>query len=448
MRQQGHFSAVRRAQQAKLTARASAVGQLQTIDIHDLTHDGRGVGHWQGKAIFVAGALPGEQVKVKITHEKSQYAQAVIQQQITFSEQRIAPTCAHFLQCGGCQLQHLAHHDQLAFKQQQLQRNVTQAQLSTKQLEWHSPLVGEAWQYRRRVRFVLNKQGQLCLRAQGGQQQVVIEQCPQLVESLHNLHQLLSTALTRLPWKGINEIELLSIGEEAIILHTNRQWRERDAEIWLAWCQQQAIAGCYLQPSEREATLVTLQAAHLHYQLNDLTFQLTPDQFVQTHHNINEQMVALANDWLAADERSQVVELFCGMGNFSLSIARRLTHLVALELSAVSIQTAERNALNNDIHHIDFRQADLFDRSWRLPKGATHVLLDPPRDGALHACERIAKQKSVHHVVYVSCHPATMTRDMAVLQQHGFVLRRLALIDQFPQTYHIEAMALLQRSTG
>lgn len=431
--------------QSKLNSHKEATTQLVRLSIHDMTHDGRGVSKLEGKTVFVTGALTDEVVDAQIVHQKSQYLEAKCVTIIEPSAHRIKPNCAHFGTCGGCQLQHLSVDSQVAFKQNQLARSLVKAGIDTTKTEWHQPLTGEPWQYRRRARWALNRQGELCFRSAGGKYLIPIQACPQLSQPLAECFVHLREALVKLPHQGIDEIECLAIGSLSLVLHTNQQWREHHLAHWQKWCEQVGIDGLALQTPERGTGLLVVKPSQLSYQLDGLTFEFSPDQFVQTHDTVNQQMVALANAWLDVSSEDPVLELFCGMGNFSLPIAQTAGSLLGLELNEQSVTTAKANATNNGITNTTFAQVDLFAPDWRPPAGLAHVLLDPPWDGAQVACERIAKQKSMKRVVYVSCHPATMARDMAVLQKAGFKLNKMALIDQFPQSYHVEAIALLVR---
>lgn len=432
--------------QSKLNSNAETTSKLVRLSIHDMTHDGRGVAKLDGKTVFVTGALMDEVVDAQIVHQKSQYFEAKSVSVIEPSQHRIVPACAHFSVCGGCQLQHLSVDNQVAFKQNQLVRSLVKAGINTDKTEWHSPLTGEAWQYRRRARWALNRQGELCFRSVGGKYLVAIQACPQLSNPLSHFFNKLRAALTHLPRNGIEEIECLAIGDLVLVLHTNQLWRDHQLSHWRNWCDKEGVSGLGLQTAERGKPLNLIKPTHLHYSLNELAFSFSPDQFVQTHANVNQQMVSLAKDWLAAGADDQVLELFCGMGNFSLPIAQSAGSLLGLELNEQSVVTAKANAVANGVENTTFAQVDLFAPDWRPPANLAHVLLDPPWDGAQVVCERVAKQKSIKRVVYVSCHPATMTRDMAVLQKAGFKLSKMALIDQFPQSYHVEAIALLVRA--
>ncbi|MCI4412249.1 MAG: methyltransferase domain-containing protein [Thiotrichales bacterium] len=430
---------------SKLKQGPSEQARNKTLAIHDMSHDGRGVGKIEGKTVFVTGALLDEVVEAQIVHQKSQYFEAKVTKVISPSADRIEPACQHFGVCGGCQLQHISATGQMQFKQNQLARSLVKAGIDTGNTEWLTPLTAEAWHYRRRARWAINRQGQLCFRAIGGKQLVAIEDCPQLSSAVNALFHKVKVGLAQLPYMGISEIECLAIGETAIVLSTNQHWRDSHAAIWSKWCTSNGINGLAIQSSARVADLTVLMPCRLTYQLDGIQFNFTADQFIQTHETINQRMVALAKDWLAASKTDKVLELFCGMGNFSLPIAQTAQSLLGLELNHQSITTAKENATLNHVDNVVFAQADLFAEDWLCPAGFSHVLLDPPRDGAAVVCGRLAKNKTVKRIVYVSCHPATLARDIVGLQKAKFKLEKMVLIDQFPQSYHVEAMALLVR---
>ena len=436
-RQQKHTS--------KLTVNPALQSHRDKLAIQDLTHDGRGVGRLLGKAVFVAGALPGEAADIQVVNQKSQYIEAKLLGIENPSPARVAPVCAHFGVCGGCQLQHISDDMQHEFKRHQLERSLQKAEIKLPEDAWQADLLGDAFHYRRRTRFALNRQGELCYRALGGKNLAIIQDCPQLSQPLSALFQKLKQDLPRLPYMGVDEVELLSIGDNVLILHINLQWRDMNSAPWQAWCTANGIAGFGLQGHGRDGKLTMISSAHLYYALDDIRFGLTPDQFVQAHEQVNQQMVATAVDWLAAGESDSVLELFCGMGNFSLPLAQKAQTLLGLELSDQSVAAAKENAQANGLTNCTFAKVDIFADDWICPREFSHVLLDPPWDGALAAATQLAKRKSVKRIVYVSCHPATLARDLVLLQKGGFKVQKICMADQFPQSYHVESVVLLTR---
>jgi 23S rRNA (uracil1939-C5)-methyltransferase len=436
-RQQKHTS--------KLTVNPALQSHRDSLEIHDLTHDGRGVGRLLGKAVFVVGALPGETADVQVVNQKSQYIEAKLLGITNPSPARVDPVCAHFGVCGGCQLQHISDAMQHEFKRHQLERSLQKADIKLADGVWQTDLLGDQFHYRRRTRFAINRQGELCYRALGGKNLAIIQDCPQLSQSLSNLFQKLKHDIPRLPYQGVDEVELLSIGDNTLILHLNLQWRDMNLAPWQAWCAANGVTGLGLQGHGRDGQLTIVSVADLHYALGDIRFGLTPDQFVQAHEQVNQHMVATAVEWLAAGEADTVLELFCGMGNFSLPLAKHAQNLLGLELSDKSVAAAKENALANGLTNCTFAKVDIFADDWICPREFSHVLLDPPWDGALAAATQLAKRKSVKRIVYVSCHPATLARDLVLLQKGGFKVQKICMADQFPQSYHVESVVLLTR---
>ena len=436
-RQQKHTS--------KLTANPALQSHRVSLEIQDLTHDGRGVGRLQGKAVFVAGALPGETADVQIVNQKSQYIEAKLMGIENPSTARVVPACAHFGVCGGCQLQHVSQTMQHEFKRHQLDKSLQKAEIKLTDGVWQADLLGDSFHYRRRTRFAINRQGELCYRALGGKNLAIIQECPQLSQSLSALFQKLKQDLPRLPYIGVDEVELLSIGDNALILHLNLQWRDMNLAPWQAWCAANGITGLGLQGHGRDGKLTMITPVQLTYSLDDIRFELTSDQFIQAHEQVNQQMVATAVDWLAAGDTDSVLELFCGMGNFSLPLAKKAHTLLGLELSDQSVAAAKENAQANGLTNCTFAKVDIFADDWICPREFSHVLLDPPWDGALAAATQLAKRKSVKRIVYVSCHPATLARDLVLLQKGGFKVQKICMADQFPQSYHVESVVLLTR---
>lgn len=415
-----------------------------SVTVEDLTHDGRGVARYQGKTVFISGALPGERVNVQFTQHKSQYSEAKLLSVEVTSPDRVVPSCSHAHVCGGCQLAHLSIAAQLIFKQQQVERSFSK--IGDIHLPWQAPLLGDAWHYRRRTRWLVNRQGQLCYRALGGKNAVVIKDCQQLIPRLQVLMQQLQQDLPQLGQAAIDEIELVSIGQDNLTLFVNQHWTVKLEQSWMMWCQTQGVAGLVVdQPHQRHLPRKVLLATELTYSVAGYRLSLDVDQFIQVQEKVNAQLVDTAVDWLALSKQSYVVELFAGSGNFSLALAAASGQYLGLELSETSVASARANALTAGLEGARFAQADLFDGQWLCPLGVTHALLDPPRDGALLACQQLVKQKSLQTIVYVSCHPATLARDAAILKQAGFRLVRLALAEQFSQTYHVEVISLWQR---
>lgn len=425
-------------------ASQAASHQLTDLSIHDMTHDGRGVARWQGKAVFVEGALQGELVDAQVLNQKSQYVEAKLTKVIEASEARIEPECQHAAVCGGCQLAHWQYDAQIQFKTQQVEKALLKHGFDA--LPWQAPLLGEQWHYRRRTRWLVNRQNQLCYRAQGGKNAVIIESCPQLTIAMSEKMQALQTFLLTWAVHPVDEVELTHVGHWQLSIYTNVHWQQGMVALWQDWCDQQKIDGLMVyQQHIRQQPVCIVKPTDLFYALSEGEIRLSVDQFVQAQESVNTQLAVTAAEWLSIGPQSNVLELFSGAGNFSMLLAKQSGQFLGLEISEKSVQNAQENAVRWGLTHTKFAVADLFDADWRCPQGITHVLLDPPRDGALHACQQLVKRKSIERIVYVSCHPASFARDAAVLKSAGYQLTKVALADQFAQTYHAELISLWEK---
>ena len=427
------------------------VGKKQQLRIERLANDGRGIGFVEGRTWFVEGALPGEQVEARLLGARSQVAEARVERILTASPERRAESCPHARVCGGCTLQHLPGADQLALKQRSLAEQLTRV-ADLQPAEWAPPLSGPEFGYRRRARLAVrwnarNQQLDVGFRASASQDIVAIGECPVLVEPLQRLLPGLLDVLHRLAKpQVIGHLELFSGTTEAVLVRHTAPLAEADQAQLAAFAEAQGVQ-LWLQ-GEGEPQPLDAGAA-LGYRLPhwDLELAWRPGDFVQVNAPVNEAMIAQALAWLAPQPGERVLDLFCGLGNFALPLARSGACVVGVEGVQSMVARARSNAADNGLHAVHFHQADLSkplaEAEWAR-EGFAAVLLDPPRDGALEVVRQMATL-GARRVVYVSCNPATLARDAAELARQGYRLVRAGLLDMFPQTAHAEAMALFER---
>ncbi len=429
---------------------AVPTGKKQRLHIERLANDGRGIAFVDGRTWFVAGALADEDVEARVLGARSQVVEARAERIFTSSAQRRVAPCANAGQCGGCTLQHLPHSEQLALKQRTLAEQL-QRVASVAPEEWAPPLVGPEFGYRRRARIavrwdVKSKQLAVGFRAAASQDIVAIADCPVLVQPLQALLGALPEALRgmRKP-QALGHVEIFSGTAMALLVRHTAPLSEEDVARLQRFCQAQN-AQLWLQgegdPRPQQAD------AELGYRLESWDLQLAyrPGDFVQVNGPVNEAMIAQALAWLAPQAGERVLDLFCGLGNFALPLAQRVAEVVAVEGVATMVARAQQNARSNGLENLHFYQADLsnpLDGAW-MQKGFSAVLLDPPRDGAFAVVKQIAAL-GAERVLYVSCNPATLARDTAELLKQGYRLKRAGILDMFPQTAHVEAMALFER---
>jgi 23S rRNA (uracil1939-C5)-methyltransferase len=427
------------------------VGKKQKVQIERLANDGRGISFNEGRTWFVSGALSGEQVEARVLSAHGKVVEARAERILTASIERRAEACAHARVCGGCSLQHMPHNDQLALKQRMLDEQLSRL-ANIQPAHWAAPLVGPELGYRRRARIAVRwdhaaKHLSVGFRAAASQDIIDIEQCPVLVQPLQPILQALPAVLRSLEKpQAIGHVELFNGDSTAVLIRHTAPLSEADLVRLQAFCTQQA-AQLWLHGKDEPQPYVADQQLNYRLEQYNLSLAYRPGDFVQVNQPVNDAMVAQALDWLAPQADERVLDLFCGLGNFALPLAQRVRELVAVEGVEVMVQRAADNAQGNGLMQAHFHQADLSkplsEANWATG-GFDAVLLDPPRDGALQVVRQI-KNLGAKRVLYVSCNPATLARDSAELQEQGFRLERAGILDMFPQTAHVEAMALFVR---
>lgn len=426
------------------------VGKRQELVIERLADDGRGIAFLDRRTWFVSGALPGERVQARVLHARSQVVDARTEQVLESSASRRSPPCIHADRCGGCSVQHLSQADQVALKMAILKNQLARLQtLAT--AEWAEPLSGAELGYRRRARVAVHWNAEkrwldVGFRGEASRQIVSVEQCPVLVQPLQSIFRRLPALLRSLNQpRHIGHVELFSGNEVAVLVRHTAPLDADDLHRLRAFAKEHSVQLWLQGAGEPQAVLVE---AALGYTLGELFLAYQPGDFVQVNGPLNDAMVNQALDWLSVQQDERVLDLFCGLGNFALPLARQAREVVAVEGVEDMVERARDNARHNGFDNVHVHRADLFasmtEHDWSKGHFAA-LLLDPPRDGALDVVRDLA-MLDIARVLYVSCNPATLARDAAVLEQQGYRLRRIGMIDMFPQTAHVEAMALFEHS--
>ncbi len=427
------------------------------LSITDLIHDGRGVGRSaDGKTVFVAGALPGERVTARRIKRGRSFDEAVTLEVLQAAPTRVDPGCAHYGVCAGCVLQHLDHSEQLLAKQRVLAENLKRLGEVTPE-HWLAPLPSAPWGYRRRarlsVRYVAKKGRTLVgFREVHGAFVADIENCPVLDARLNALLLPLSDCINALSIRAaIPQVEV-SAGDDqiALLLRHLQPLTDTDEDTLRAFAQDRDVA-LYLQ-SGGPATVRWFAGAEpgLRYALpaQGVDYEFEPADFIQVNAGLNQAMVAQALEQLQPQPGEAILDLYCGLGNFSLPIARRGARVVGVEGSPELVSRARSNAQRQGLE-MEFHAADLSLDASTAPwaqEAWDKILLDPPRAGAAAVFEYLPGA-SVQRVVYVSCHPGSLARDAGVLvRKHGFKLSAAGVMDMFPHTAHVESMAVFDRS--
>lgn len=427
-----------------------------SLTIERLAHDGRGVArNAEGKTVFVDAALPGERVDIAIHRQRKRYDEAHVRERFNAAEERVEPPCIYAARCGGCDLQHLSVEGQREHKRRVLVDLLKRQAIDAP--EEIAMLIGHDAGYRRRARLGVkcDAQGRVHLgfRARGSEQLVDIDSCQVLTTPLAALLPLLRAQLESLEApRHVGHLELL-LTDADVVTVVVRQLRDvpGDEQRWRAFSEREGVA-CTLRRGRESTSLIWLGDRPELVTTVDggdrrpVSLALAPGDFLQVNAEINQRLVDTLRDWLAPGGGERLLDLFAGIGNFSLALAGDVASVTAVEGSNEMVERLRDNAGRNGLD-VSALQADL------SAPGATiealiaehdTVLLDPPRDGADAVCRQLA-ESDVARVAYISCDPASLARDAAHLLAGGYSLSRLAMADMFPHTAHLESLALFER---
>ncbi|KAF7774208.1 23S rRNA (uracil1939-C5)-methyltransferase [Pseudoalteromonas citrea] len=422
--------------------------QAIEVKIHSLDHQGRGVASYQGKVCFVDGGLANEQVKAQITHNKAKLIEARMIKVVTASSERVAPFCQHNDFCGGCQMQHLALSAQLQHKQQAVDK-LFQKFAQQQVLNWQSAIESESTHYRRSARIAsfYDKTAQsLKLGFRGFKSKKIVEvtECQVLSRQFKDVFvQLRQLLNSRSGFRSITHIQLCDADNGQFVLLRHTKAISVSDKSYLA--EHSKVFGWHLIWDEGEGS--SDLAVLPYYSAEGVRFEFTLDNFVQVNADVNVAMLAQASNWLALSEDDVVLDLFCGIGNFSLLFAKQATSVIGVEGSASSVAMAKQNAHTNQIENVEFHcfdlTQDMTQANWFNPQ-ARVLVLDPSRTGAYDILEQMPLAQ-FEKVLYVSCDPVTLARDSKLLIEAGFSIEKIGLMNMFPHTGHIETMVLFQR---
>ncbi|QGM81656.1 23S rRNA (uracil(1939)-C(5))-methyltransferase RlmD [Otariodibacter oris] len=429
---------------AKKTTKPTA---LQGVTIQDLDYQGRGVAKVGGKTWFIENALPSEQVDANVIEEKRQYGMA---QAVRFSHKsanRVEPDCSLYAQCGGCQMQHISLDLQRATKQKALFQRLQKLQSAP--IDFQPMIVGDDQGYRRRAKLHIgwDKNNVLLgFRKKNSQEIIEVEQCLVLEKPLSDFLIRLKALLKG--WKqkkALGHIELVRADNGiALLLRHIGQLTTQDRENLNAFAEQENLM-LFVMTEKDE--IQQWRGDSPYYQLGDLKLSFSIRDFIQVNASLNQRMVTTAIDWLELNASDRILDLFCGMGNFTLPMARFVEKVVGIEGVQPMVEQAQHNARINGIDNVQFYQTDLAqpfaDKPW-ASQSFNKVLLDPARNGALFALDHLCELQP-ERIVYVSCNPATLVRDCEKLIEKGYKLIKGAMIDMFPHTGHLESVVVLSK---
>ena len=426
------------------------------IDIESLSHDGRGVGRIDGKATFVDAALPGETVMFQYTQQRGSFDEGRAIEVLKASDDRVEPRCAQASLCGGCSLQHMNPDAQIAMKQGVLLEQLQHfGELQPEEVL--PPMTGPHYGYRRKarlgVKFVLKKDAVLVgFREKRNSFLAEIEQCHVLAEEVGlrfpEIKQLILGLESR---SEIPQIEVAKGDDSvAVIVRHLKPLAEADLAKIVAFCQHNELQ-LYLQPGGNHTVHKVWPVEgeeRLYYGLPafDLNMRFHPNDFTQVNQEINQKMISQAVEFMDIQPGERVLDLFCGLGNFTLPLARKAAQVVGVEGDDAMVVRGRENAEHNGLGNVEFYGADLtqpFDgQPWGVA-GFDKILIDPPRSGALEIVSKMTVFKP-KRIVYVSCNPATLARDAGELKKQGYGLLKAGVMDMFPHTTHVESIAVFE----
>jgi 23S rRNA (uracil1939-C5)-methyltransferase len=438
--------------------RRSRQAEPREVTIESMSHEGRGIAHVNGKTVFVFGALLGERVLIQIQRSSRKFDQATTLEVIEGSPRRIEPRCAAFQVCGGCSLQHLDNEDQLALKQQALLDMMKHAHIDIGKLI--PALRAEAWGYRKKARLgvkYVDKKGRVLVGFRERNTPFIADmlRCEVLLPGVGHKLDLLSELIGQLEARAqIPQIEVAADDARVQLVFRHLQpLCAHDQKLladfgaahgYLIQLQPGGPASVHnLYPEEQSLSFDPLGDGSLSIAFGAL-------DFVQVNSAINQKMVAQALSFLDLQSTDRVLDLFCGLGNFTLPMARQCALVTGIEGDPAMVARARESALANDIHNTEYHAVDLTSPesgySW-MQQEYDKILLDPPRSGAQEMAQLIGRFKA-RSIVYVSCQPSSLVRDAAIICDQGYQMTHLGIMDMFPQTAHVESMAVFEQKPG
>lgn len=429
------------------------------VVITGYSHEGRGIAHINGKITFIENALPGETVLIIYNKKRRSYDEAKSIQILNPSIDRVYAGCPHYDSCGGCSLQHLSNQAQLQLKEKTLIDQLDHfAEIKPQSLL--PPIIGKSWGYRRRarlgVKYVAKKQAVLVgFREKNGRYLAQLQSCKTLDPRIGQLLVPLQKLIYSLnAFQAIPQIEV-AMGDEILgLVFRHLSPLNNSDQLQLKTFAERHQIQLYLQPGNENTThciwpkepkLLSYRLENNGYRSLELLFE--PKHFVQINSDINQAMIQRSMELLSPNFSDRILDLFCGLGNFSLPLAVRCQSVVGVEGCSELVERAKANAKHNAINNTQFYATDLTDsilqEAW-TQQTFNKILLDPPRSGALEIIRQIG-QWNAERIVYVSCNPASLARDARELTKLGYRLQQAGIMDMFPQTHHSEAICLFTK---
>lgn len=431
---------------------------MTVVQIEALDHEGHGICRVEGKVTFVDGALPGETAEISVFRKHPKYDSANATRILKSSSQRAIPKCAHYGRCGGCVLQHLEVSAQVAAKQRILEENLQRIGKTRPEIILPA-LYGPAWGYRHRARFSVkrvDKKGGALVGFHEKKSWFIadMQNCEVLAPHVASLFMPMRELIPQLSNSDrIPQIEL-AVGETSTVLvfRLLNPWNDADKEIVRAFADKYGV-DIWIQPKGPDTAVPFYpeNSALLQYSLPEfkVVHPFRPTEFTQVNPHINRALVHRAVGLLNPKPHERIADFFCGLGNFTLPIARSGAQVVGFEGSQALVNRARENAQLNSLSNVEYAVDNLFEMTPEKYAGFGNfdkLLIDPPRDGAMELVKSLPQENTPRRIVYISCNPSTLARDAEVLcHVKGYTLKAAGIANMFPHTAHVESIALFER---
>jgi len=411
--------------------------------VEGISHAGEGVARIAGKATFIPYAIPGETVAVTIIEEKKSYQRALLQQVIHPSQDRCQPNCRHYFTCGGCSFQHVDYPRQLTLKRQIVEetlRRVGGIEIPV------SPVIGmeTPWHYRNKVEWHLSSQSgreMFGYFMNQSHEMVDIENCPLISQAIQAVSLYIKNhrKILRVPDKCEITVRQSSLSQIMIIFSGN-QTSQIDFALLADHCKEISFYSI-----DQNITRLHYGETRLEEKLGEFKFEISPLAFFQVNHQQNEKMLAVIKDYARLQRSDSVLDAYCGTGSIALSLARDVKRVVGVENFKAAIKDAKRNAFLNNITNTQFIKGACEEIVPALTDDFDVIILDPPRSGCKKELIQEVINKSPRSLIYVSCNPATLARDLALFEDSVYQVKEIQPIDMFPQTSHVECVVRIYR---
>lgn len=406
--------------------------------INGISYDGAGVARVNGRVVFVPFAIPGETVDIDIISEKKRYSIGRLINVLESSPDRVEPACPHYYECGGCSYQHINYSVQLKYKRQVVVDNITRIGKITAQVN-DTMGMDQPWRYRNKVTWHI-KNGELGYYAENTNELVPIKTCPLITEPLEEVSNVLAGQLSKMNNKSNGEVVIRqsSVNDDIMMVFRKLEITPSLLNLLKEYC-----SSIYNIEDNR---FELLYGDHfLEEKINNLKFRLSPGSFFQVNHKQTLILIAKVLEYLDLKGNEDILDAYCGIGSISLPLAKACGHVTGVESFAAAIEDARLNARLNNLENCEFLSGPCEKILPRLNIEFDAVVLDPPRAGCKKEVISSITHTTPSRIVYVSCNPATLARDLAAFAEQGYVVREVQPVDMFPWTRHVECCVLLYR---